>query len=49
MKQSIVDNDFDVFAVQECSGGIRTYIESELSSVYSGNYFSPYAGNSSKE
>ena len=49
VKQSILDNDFDVFAVQECSGGIRTYIESELSSVYSGNYFNPYAGNSSKE
>ena len=49
VKQSILDNDFDVFAVQECSGGIKTYLESELSSVYSGNYFSPYAGNSSKE
>ena len=49
VKQSILDNDFDIFAVQECSGGIRTYIESELSSVYSGNYFNPYAGNSSKE
>lgn len=49
VKQSILDNDFDIFAVQECSAGIKTYLESELSSVYSGNYFSPYAGNSSKE
>ena len=49
VKQSILDNDFDIFAVQECSAGIKTYLESELLSVYSGNYFSPYAGNSSKE
>ena len=48
VKQSILDNEFDVFAVQECSDGIKTYLESELSSVYSGKYFNAYAGHSSK-
>ena len=41
--QSIKDNDFDVFAVQECSDGIRDYLESEVASTYSGQYFNPYS------
>ena len=49
VKQSIVDNDFDVFAVQECSGGIKTYLESELNTIYAGGYFNPYEGHGSKE
>ena len=48
VKQSILDNDFDIFAVQECSGDIKTYLESELNTTYAGGYFNPYAGHTSK-
>lgn len=48
VKQSILDNDFDVFAVQECSAGIKTFLESELSATYAGGYFNPYAGHTAK-
>lgn len=48
VKQSIEDNEFDIFAVQECSAGIKTYLESELASVYSGSYFNPFDGKTTK-
>ena len=41
--QSIKDCNFDVFGVNECSKGIREYLETELASVYSGKYFNPYS------
>ena len=41
--QSIRDNDFDVFGVNECSEGIKSYLNEELSSVYAGSYFNPYS------
>lgn len=48
VKQSIADNDFDVFAIQECSAGIKTYLEAELASVYGGSYFNPFEGKTTK-
>lgn len=41
--QSIKDNDFDIFAVQECSDGIRDYLETEVATTYAGQYFNPYS------
>ena len=39
--QSIRENDFDVFGLQECSPDIKSYLSSELADTYSIRYFDP--------
>ena len=48
--QSIRDNDFDFFALQECSSDIQTYLSTELADTYNIRFFSPYSqdGNGDK-
>ena len=41
--QSITENDFDVFAANECSEGIKLFLEDRFASEYSGRYFNPYS------
>lgn len=47
LQQSILDNDFDVFGINEVSSDIQTWFKSTaaLSNVYSTYIFSPYAQN----
>ena len=42
--QSITENDFDVFGLQECSDDIKTYLGDQLSS-YDIRFFNPYSAS----
>ena len=44
MVQSITENDFDVFGLQECSDDIKTYLSDQLSS-YDIRFFNPYSAS----
>jgi endonuclease/exonuclease/phosphatase family metal-dependent hydrolase len=48
--QSIRENDFDFFGLQECSTDIQTYLADELDDTYNIRFFSPYSqdGNGNK-
>lgn len=41
--QSIRDNDFDFFGLNECSSGIQTYLSTQLADTYAFQFFSPYS------
>lgn len=40
--QSIRENDFDVFGLQECSDDIKTYLADELDDTYTIRFFNPF-------
>lgn len=48
--QSVKDNDFDFFGVQECDTRIQSDLESNVGSIYACKFFSPYSqtGNGDK-
>ena len=41
--ESIYDNDFDIFGVNECNEGIKEWINAKLTDDYNIQYFSPYS------
>ena len=41
--ESIYDNNFDIFGVNECNGGVKELINAELADDYNIKYFSPYS------
>ncbi len=41
--ESIYDNEFDIFGVNECNEGIKQLINKELADDYNIKYFSPYS------
>ena len=43
LTQSIYDNDFDVFGVNECNNKMKEFINSELAQDYNIKFFSPYS------
>ena len=43
LSQSIYDNDFDVFGVNECNNKMKEFINSELAQDYNIKFFSPYS------
>ena len=43
LKQSIIECNFDVFGLQEVSTEAQAWLDSELASRYTCNYFSPYS------
>lgn len=43
LKQSIIECDFDVFGLQEVSKESQAWLDSELASIYTCHYFSPYS------
>ena len=43
LTQSIYDNEFDVFGVNECNNKMKEFIKSELAQDYNIKFFSPYS------
>lgn len=41
--ESIYDNNFDIFGVNECNEGVKELINAELADDYNIKYFSPYS------
>ena len=41
--ESIYDNNFDIFGVNECNQGVKELINAELADDYNIKYFSPYS------